>query len=241
MPFASESDSSAPNGHPPRPEDELWARPVTSGHTPAPAPSAVAPAVLPPPPAGPESLDRADSIAAAPATALSAGANLRYHLLALTFALLGGLLGIFGAVAQEFQAGSIIVAGVIEEALKPAGIWVLLIVWPYVLRGRLYTASLTALSGLVFGIVEASVYVFLYFPDKGSDFVTYRFTVPLVLHATASFIFGLGIQRQVVDWANGVAPFPKDSRNFFIAAMALHTGFNIVAVILELSGVIRFD
>jgi hypothetical protein len=67
--------------------------------------------------------------------------SLRHHLLALSFALVGGLLGIPAAVFEEVQAsGGFLVAGVIEEALKPAGIWILLVVWPYLLRGRLYTA-----------------------------------------------------------------------------------------------------
>ncbi len=46
--------------------------------------------------------------------------------LALLMALLGGVLGVFGAVLQELQSGGIggpfIAAPIIEEALKPAGI-----------------------------------------------------------------------------------------------------------------------
>jgi len=161
----------------------------------------------------------------------------------MSFALIGGVLGIFGAIAQELQAGFLVflAAGVIEEALKPSGIYILLVKWPYVLRDRYYTAALTALSGLVFAVIEAAVYILVYFPEGGSDFVLYRLTAPLAMHTIASFIFGLGIQRGVVDWANGVAPFPKDSRNFMAAAMVLHAGFNLIAVILSLSGVIDFE
>ncbi len=167
----------------------------------------------------------------------------RHHLLVLAFALLGGPLGIGGAIVQEFQAGgfAFLAAGIIEEALKPSGLYIVLAKWPYALRSRVYTASFAALSGLLFGLIEAATYVFVYFPDKGSDFVLYRFTVPLILHTVCSFIFGLGIRRELIDWANGVARFPKDSRNFFIAAMTLHAGFNLVAVILSLAGVIHFD
>ena len=169
--------------------------------------------------------------------------GLRHHVLALSFALLGGVLGIFGAVFQELQAGSFVflAAGVIEEALKPAGIWILLAKWPYTLRSRVYTATLTAISGLVFALLEAAVYIFVYFPEGGDDFVTYRLTVPLFMHTLASFVFGLGIKHEVVDWANGVAKFPRDSRNFFVAAMVIHAGYNLVAVILSVAGVVEFD
>jgi RsiW-degrading membrane proteinase PrsW (M82 family) len=114
-----------------------------------------------------------------------------------------------------------------------------------VLRSRLYTASLAALSGLVFALIEACVYVFVYADmldiEDMRAFTAYRFSVPLVMHTVASFIFGLGISRGVIDWANGVGRFPRDSRNFFIAAMVLHAGFNLVVVSLEISGVIGFD
>jgi len=177
---------------------------------------------------------------AAPADDRQRGA--RHHLLVLAFALAGGVLGVLGAVFEEFRAGgfAFLAAGVIEEALKPSGVYVVLVKWPWALRGRVYTASMTALSGLVFGVVEALVYVLVYFPDKGSGFVLYRFTVPLAVHAGCSFTFGLGIDRRLVDWANGVAPFPSGSLRFIVAAMALHAGFNLVALVLQLSGVVDF-
>ena len=162
----------------------------------------------------------------------------------LSFALLGGPLGIFGAITQELQAGGIgfLAAGVIEEALKPTGIYIVLAKWPELLRGRIYTACFSALSGLLFGIIEACTYVFVYVPDHSHAFVVYRFTVPLLLHTTGSFIFGLGIRPELMDWANGLAKFPRTSRNFFIAAMTLHATFNLVArVILSVAGVIHFD
>jgi len=207
--------------------DNAATMPLVSEPAPVPDQPLLDPSALAPPPA--------------PVPALKLG--LRHHLLALSFALLGGPLGIVGAVFQEVQAGAfaVLAAGIIEEAIKPAGVYILLIRWPHVLRGRYYTASLAALSGLVFALIEAAVYIFLYFPEGSSDFVAYRLTIPLVMHTLASFIFGLGIKRGVIDWANGVAPFPRDSRNFMFAAMALHGTFNLVAVILALSGVIDFD
>jgi hypothetical protein len=167
----------------------------------------------------------------------------RHHLLVLAFALAGGALGVLGAVFEELRAGgfAFLAAGVIEEALKPSGVYVVLVKWPWALRGRVYTASMTALSGFVFGVIEALVYVLVYFPDEGSDFVLYRFTVPLIVHSGCSFIFGLGIDRSLVDWANGLASFPQASLRFIVAAMTLHAGFNLVALVLQVSGVVHFS
>lgn len=164
------------------------------------------------------------------------------HLLALTLAVLGGVLGILGAGVQELRTGGLILlpilgAPVIEEILKPSGIYILLVRWPRLLRGRLHTALLTAVSGLSFGLIEALVYLTVYVPDPPDWFVTYRFTLPLALHTVASFIVGLGISRGLIDWAGRGDPLPKATRNLYIAAISLHAVFNTVGMVLYFSGV----
>jgi RsiW-degrading membrane proteinase PrsW (M82 family) len=163
---------------------------------------------------------------------------------ALLMALLGGVLGIFGAFIQEIQAagisGPFIAAPIIEEALKPAGIYILLVVWPRALAGRLHTATLTAISGLCFGLIESYVYVTLYYPEGDSAYILYRFTIPVMMHTIASFLVGFGLSRQIVDWAAGRASFPKITRNFYIAAVLIHAIYNTTAVILSLTGVLEF-
>ena len=171
---------------------------------------------------------------------------LRHHFLALFFALLGGVLGILGALIAEFRGGTplllpIVGAPIIEEALKPAGLYILLAKWPQALRGRLYTASLAGLSGLSFGVIEALVYVYVYVPDAPQWFVFYRFSVPLVLHTGASFIYGLGIDRGLIDWAARGTPLPKRTRNVYIAAVCLHAAFNTTAVVLWALGYLDVD
>ena len=87
------------------------------------------------------------------------------HVLAVLVALVGGLLGIIGAFFQEAQTTLTYVllpfigAPLIEEALKPSGIYLAMLWWPRALRNQLFTAVLCALSGLVFGIIESLVYV----------------------------------------------------------------------------------
>jgi hypothetical protein len=164
--------------------------------------------------------------------------------LALLLALLGGVLGIFGAVLQELQSGGLgapfVAAPIIEEALKPAGIYILLIVWPRALAGRFHTATLTAISGLCFGLIESYVYVTWYYPEGDSAYVLFRFTVPVMMHTLASGLVGFGLTRQLVDWAGGRASFPKLTRNLFIAAVLLHAAYNTTVVALDIAGVLEF-
>lgn len=172
--------------------------------------------------------------------------RLRLHALALSVALIGGALGVIGAIMNEFQSGGgllllFIGAPIIEEAMKPAGVYLLLIRWPQALRGRLHTASLVALSGLVFGLIESTIYVTLYFPDTGEGFVLFRFTVPVAMHLLASFTVGLGLDRGVIEWAAGRSRFPIRTRNFFVAAVVLHAAYNTVALVLSVTGVVDFD
>ena len=172
------------------------------------------------------------------------GPSPAYHGLAIVLAVAGGVLGLIGAFFQELLHGGALVvfigAPMIEEALKPAGIYILLAKWPRALAGRMHIALLTALAGLSFGIVESLVYVTLYFPEGGSDFVLFRFTVPLALHSTASFIMGLGLSRGVIDWASGAGKLPRATRNFYVIAALVHAAYNITAVALELTGVLDF-
>jgi hypothetical protein len=165
-----------------------------------------------------------------------------WYVFAILVAIAGGALGIPGAIVQEVRAGGFILlpivgAPVIEEALKPTGVYILLARWPFVLRSQLFTAVLSALAGLTFGVIEAIVYVTLYTDNPPDWFVTYRFTLPLVIHTTGSFIVGLAINPSLFDWAQGRAPLSKRTRNLYFTAMGLHGIFNTVALALSLAGV----
>lgn len=179
-----------------------------------------------------------------PATLLLAAppnARWRHYLFSIVVAAIGGILGIIGAVVQELQAGALLLlpivgAPIIEEAMKPTGVYIALLRWPAALRNRLFTAFLAAIGGLVFGLIEAVVYVEVYVGDAPDWFVTYRFTAPLAMHTGASFLFGLGLGSGLLDWAAGRSSLPKRTRNFYIAAVLVHAIFNTVAVALALSG-----
>lgn len=182
--------------------------------------------------------------AALPPTTRSGGAHSPlWYVFGVLVAIAGGMLGIPGAIVQELRAGGflllpIVGAPVIEEALKPTGVYILLARWPFVVRNQLYTAAIAGLAGLTFGLVEAFVYVNVYADNPPDWFVTYRFTLPLVLHTTASFVAGLAINQRLMAWVQGQGPLPKANRNLYFTAMAMHGIFNTVALALYFAGVL---
>lgn len=160
--------------------------------------------------------------------------------------LLGGVLGIGGAFVSEVGSGGIllgafIAAPVIEEVFKPIGVYLSLIKWPDALRNQLYIALLCAAAGLVFGIVEAIVYLYIYVPDHSARFTLYRLTIPLAMHAVASYTVGLGLDGRIVNVMNRGDPLPKKTRNFYIAGVAMHAVFNISVTVLDLTNAVDFD
>src|SRR6266540_5970070 len=94
-----------------------------------------------PPIAGTVPVAAAAPVAAQPAALMRAGAlDLRWQLFAVGVALLGGAFGVIGAFLQELRAGGGIFlaftgAPIIEEALKPAGVYLLLLRWPGAIAG----------------------------------------------------------------------------------------------------------
>jgi RsiW-degrading membrane proteinase PrsW (M82 family) len=172
--------------------------------------------------------------------------TLGHHALAILFALVGGLLGIIGALFAEGSSSVPLIAvfigaPVAEEILKPVGIYIYMLRWRDVLRNQLHIATLASISGICFGLIESLVYVTLYVPDHSQEFFIYRFTVTVALHGIASFIAGLGISSQLIAWANGQAPFPRRAKWAFAVAIGLHALYNTGVTIMELSGFLTFD
>lgn len=159
----------------------------------------------------------------------------RWQFYAVLLALAGGLFGILGAAWNEFIHGDLLVAFVaapiFEEVLKPSGLYILLAKWPRVLRTRLYTAMLAALGGLAFGIIESVLYVTVFITEPSTQLIIWRFTVCLVLHMVCSFIFGFGIDWKLAAGVRGQLKFLSNGKRFFIAAMALHSVYNILVTV----------
>jgi hypothetical protein len=173
-------------------------------------------------------------------------ASLRHYALAIGLSLVGGLFGIpFAFLAETHLSPSLALfflgPPIAEEILKPLGLYVLLYRWPFVVSKQVAIATLSSISGIVFGLLESTVYVTVYFPHHSRSFFIYRFTVNVLLHGLFSFIYGLGVTRSVIDWATRGKAFPKSSLGPFITAIWLHTAYNLLAVVLALTGVLDFD
>jgi hypothetical protein len=108
------------------------------------------------------------------------------------------------------------------------------------LRNQIYVAVLCGISGLVFGLLESTMYVLVYAPDESASYTLFRYTVPVAVHTLASFTVGLGLTRAVVDWVSRGSPLPKRSRNFYLAGVTIHAIYNTSVIALELSGVLNF-
>ena len=166
----------------------------------------------------------------------------------LIIALLGGFLGILGSLVSEIQRGGgfvilpiIIAAPMIEEAMKPAGVYIALIKWPQALRNQLHVAVLCALGGLVFGLIESWIYVNVYVDDATETFIRFRYTVPVAMHVICSFVYGWGVNRSIIDWANGHGKVASSTRRAYLAAVVIHGSYNLMAIVLSVAGVLDFD
>ncbi len=163
----------------------------------------------------------------------------KWRVLTILVALGGGLLGVLGAIIQELSQASLLVAFVaapmIEEVMKPSGVYLLLGRWQQVLTSQIYIASLAALGGLSFAVVENIIYLQFYFPDHTQPLVLFRYGVCLPMHVVCSFIFGFGINQKLLASVRGEIPFMQGNKKFFFIPMILHSLFNIMAVVLGTS------
>ncbi len=162
----------------------------------------------------------------------------KWHFLAPFLALSGGIFGIIGAAITEFLNSSLlaafIAAPIIEEALKPSGLYLMLAKWPRVLRNPLYTVFLAALAGLAFGLIESLVYINFYIDDPSTQTIIWRFTVCPAMHVVCCVIFSLAINRNLIASVRGETKFLSSGKRFIFSAMALHSLYNITVTVLEL-------
>ena len=161
--------------------------------------------------------------------------RLKWKLIAPFAALGGGVLGVFGAVIQEVFYGSLFVAFVagpmIEETMKPTGVYLLYTLRPDAVQSRLYRAVLAAIGGLSFAVVENIFYLEVYYPAHDRSLLLFRYTWTLGMHVAASFIVGLGVNERLLRSARGEVPFLSGNWRFFVIPMILHSLFNIVMVV----------
>lgn len=196
----------------------------------------------------PEHTESIAPVTTAPAPAGTAGAfdpsqdslrsvSRQWLILAPLIALIGGVFGILGAAANEAGYGwyiaPFVAAPVIEEIVKPCGVYFLLSKKPEVLLSRRYTAFLAALSGLAFALIENAMYLCVYVPDPSQSLIIWRFTVCIALHTSCSYIVGLGINQRLTAWVRREDRFMGGNAKYFILAMTIHSAYNIWVTIIE--------
>lgn len=161
-------------------------------------------------------------------------------LFGLAWSCLGGVLGIIGAFIGEAHASTTpnffllgwFAAPIIEELMKPFGLYILLARWPHIIESPVQRSLLVGFAGLLFGIVEAVVYVAVYVDDLSTGFVIYRFTGPIVLHTVSAAVMGLAVTQPLLDAIKGRGPIPWEDARWAVAAFGLHSAYNRTATII---------
>lgn len=156
----------------------------------------------------------------------------RKHVIPPAMAMAGGVLGIMGAILREFYYFSYILAFIaapmIEESLKPTGLYLVLVLWPKLLRGKLYTALLSGLAGIVFALIENIFYLRVYFPEHTRELAVFRYTAGVGIHVVCSFILGFGINRTLLSSIKGEIPLLQGNKKYFLIPMFLHSVYNVI-------------
>ena len=121
-----------------------------------------------------------------------------------------------------------------EEALKPLGVYFIFLRWPHIDLSRIQIALLSAAGGLTFAFVESWLYIDAY-PDEGNDFVLFRFTAPVVMHVSSSFVLGLGLTPTIFGqlWRG---PIRASTRQAYFSAVGIHAAFNVTVLLLAIVG-----
>ncbi len=163
-------------------------------------------------------------------------------------ALVGGLVAVPVAIVQEFRAGAVgwvgavIVAPIVEEALKPIGVLFLLEKRFHWLRGGGQIVLMAAGGALVFATIENIMYINVSKVASGTAYVMWRYLICTGMHLTASTIFGLGLakvwRKMTLD---GKGFRIKGLVAYYVAAAVLHGLYNATVYILSVTKVLTFE
>jgi len=161
-------------------------------------------------------------------------------------ALAGGVAGVAGAIYKEAFTSPLLVAVLvgpaIEEIMKPIGVVFLLDKRPHWLRSGGHTLAMAVLGALVFATLENLTYVFVYAPQFGAGYRVFRFTVCTAMHLGATAVFGVGLGRMWRHIREKGGHFDIDvCFRYYVVAVAIHAGYNTLAMILTATGALRFS
>ena len=174
---------------------------------------------------------------------------------------LGSLLAVPGVFFGTLTGGGwflgpVVAGPLIEEALKPMGLIILLTRHSALKLSASMGVLLGAFSGLVFAAIENLIYLKIYIPDHDSRLVVWRWTVCVGVHVACSAIVGYGLARSSGGRAakegseyrllNSASPhlldeprersgvFQGSSLKCLVVATLLHGTYNFAAIVLQL-------
>jgi RsiW-degrading membrane proteinase PrsW (M82 family) len=160
-------------------------------------------------------------------------------------ALLGGPFSVLGAIMGSGQgvlaAVYVVLLGpVAEEMLKPAGAIVLLERKPWHLRSAWQVVFIAVASALGFATIENLIYEHVYLSslpaEKLAEVMTLRWTFTAPMHVLATFLASVGLLRVWRRVEEGATASLAPAYPWFAAAMVLHGGFNLTALLRESFG-----
>ena len=147
----------------------------------------------------------------------------------------GSLLGLPGIILSElsfFAVAAWLSAPVIEEIMKPFGVYLLVLNWPRNASRQTSIALLAGIAGLVFGLLESVAYVFAFNQNQlGPNYMLFRFTVPVLMHVIASTIFGFSINERNLRSAMRGDVRRKSIWIYPVIAIAIHAAYNVAVTV----------
>lgn len=163
----------------------------------------------------------------------------KWAAVALT-ALLSGPFAILAALYQNSLAGVpslllvVVVAPVIEETVKIAGVAYVAEQRPWLVPRAFVLPVVALASGLVFAAMENWWYLVVLVPDPPAELVAWRWLFGPLVHGIGSFVAGLGVAamwRRALDAAR--QPTFAHVTPWLTAAAIWHGAYNLFAVLLE--------
>jgi hypothetical protein len=161
---------------------------------------------------------------------------------AITFVLatVGGPFAVFGALwaSGETALGilaMVVIAPVVEEMGKVAAPLITIERRPFLFRSPVQIVICGFAAGLAFAAIENLLYLNVYIREPSPAIIRWRWTVCVALHTGCSTVAALGVARMWRDAQRRLAPPRIEAAlPLLIAAMVLHGGYNLFALLFEL-------
>jgi len=160
-------------------------------------------------------------------------------------AMLGSLGGILAAIMDEMTSmtpiAAISIGPAIEEICKPIAVIFMLEKRPYWLTSGAQVVGLSILGAVIFASIENVIYIFVYHPDGGMDFILWRLVICTALHVVTSLVMGLGLakmHRHIRRHGGGLRLGPVAV--YYMVAVGIHAAYNGTVTFLSIVGELRF-